>query len=138
MLHLGAKAPQPREMFLDDIFLLRLKLLLHMAMDYLQGFDFSELRRQIVVDNARHVQSESIELGRLVRTGQTDPNGPSSVFMDHYLYRCAYELAILMEVMAKGELLDHQRKKALRERFEVLRDIQNSAQFAQQFPGFAN
>lgn len=138
MLHLGTKATQPREMILDDIFLLRLKLLLHMVKDYLRGCEFSDLRRQIVADNARHVQIESIELGRLDDAGSMDLVGRSSIFIDHYLYRCANELAMLMELMAKGESLDGHRKKALLERFEAIRHIRNTSNFGELFPGFAN
>jgi len=138
MLNLGAKAPQPREMILDDIFLLRLKLLLHMTKDYLEGRDFSDLRRQIVVDNARHIQIESIELGHLDKAGMTDLNEPSSIFIDHCLYRCANDLAVLMELMAKGAPFDHQRHKTVQERFEAIRHIQKTAHFAELFPGFVN
>lgn len=138
MFNLGAKAPRQREMILDDIFLLRLKLLLCMTQDYLEGRDFSDLRRQIVVDNARHIQIESIELGHLDKVEMTDLNGSSSIFIDHCLYRCANDLAVLMEIMAKGEPLDHQRHKTLQERFEAIRHIQKTAHFAELFPGLVN
>ncbi len=138
MLHLGTKAPQPREMILDDIFVLRLKLLLRMTQDYLEGRDFSDLRRQIVVDNARHIQIESIELGHLDQAGTTDLNAPSSIFIDHCLYRCAYDLAALMELMAQGESLDPQGHKTIQERFEAIRHIQNTMHCAELFPGLVN
>ena len=138
MLNIGAKAPQPREMILDDIFLLRLKLLLRMTKDYLEGRDFSDLRRQIVMDNARHIQIESIELGHFDKADMTDLNGTSSIFIDHCLYRCANDLAVLMEIMARGEPLDHQRHKTVRERFEAIRHIQKTVHFAELFPRFVN
>jgi len=125
-------------MILDDIFLLRLKLLLRMTQDYLEGRHFSDLRRQIVMDNARHIQIESIELGHLDNNGMTDLNASSSIFIDHCFYRCANDLAVLMELMAKGEPLDHQRRATMQERFEAIQHIQKTVSFAELFPGFVN
>ena len=109
-----------------------------MAKDFLDGREFSDLRRQIVADNARHVQIETMELGRMDSTDGCEPIGQYSVFIDHYFYRCVYELAMLMALMAKGESLDRQREKALLERFEAVRQIQNSMHFGDLFPAFAN
>ena len=138
MLHLGAKAPHPREMILDDIYLLRLKLLLQMAENYLEGRDFSDLRRQIVLETARHIQLESIELGCLDKTAETDLAGQSSVLIDDCFYRSANELAALMEMIAKGQLLDDRDNKTLQEKFEAIRHIQNTGYFADQLPGYSD
>jgi hypothetical protein len=135
MLQLGTKASQPREMILDDIYLLRLKLLLHMAKDCLEGRDFSDLRRQIVLENARHIQIESIELGCLDNTEETVLNGQSSVLIDCCFYRSARDLAALMELIAKGQLADNRIKNALQENFEAIRHIQNTMYFSGQLPG---
>jgi hypothetical protein len=138
MLHLGAKAPHPREMILDDIYLLRLKLLLQMAENYLDGLYFSDLRRQIVLETARHIQLESIELGCLDKTAETDLAGQSSVLIDDCFYRSANELAALMEMIAKGQLLDDRDNKTLQEKFEAIRNIQNTGYFADQLPGYSD
>ena len=137
MLHLGAKAHPPREMILDDIYLLRLKLLLQMAKNYLEGRDFSDLRRQIVLETARHIQLESIELGCLDKTAETDLAGQSSVLIDDCFYRSANELAALMEMIAKGQLLDNRGKRTLQEKFEAIRHIQNTVYFTEQLPGYS-
>jgi len=138
MLHLGAKAPHPREMILDDIYLLRLKLLLHMTTDYFEGRDFSDLRRQIVLETARHIQIESIELGCLDKTAETDLTGPSSVFIDDCFYKSANDLAALMEMIAKGQLLDNRANGTLQEKFEAIRHIQNTVNFSEQLPVFTD
>jgi hypothetical protein len=138
MLRLGAKAAHPREMILDDIYLLRLKLLLQMAENYFDGLYFSDLRRQIVLETARHIQLESIELGGLDKTTEADLAGQSSVFIDDCFYRSANEFAALMEMIAKGQLLDDRDNKTLQEKFEAIRHIQNTGYFADQLPGYSD
>jgi hypothetical protein len=136
MLHLGAKALQSREMILDDIYLLRLNLLLHMTEDYFAGRDFSDLRRQIVLQNAHHIRIESVELGGcLDKIEETDQTGKANVLIDQCFYRSAGELAALMELIAKGQPLEDGHKNAMQEKVDAIRHIQNSVFFTEQLAG---
>ena len=66
MLRLGSSHALTREMDLDDIFLARLKLLIVMGRAFLNGYPLGEHRRQAMLENARHIETESIDLGGLV------------------------------------------------------------------------
>lgn len=138
MFYYGAKSIQIREMNLDDIFLLRLKLLLRMTKDYLDGCTFSPLRRQAMYKNAGHIETESVALGRLNKFPEIDLSGQSSIFIDDYFYRSANELATLIKLIAKGDSLDDRQKSALRENFEAISNIQRTRHFAEHFPVLAN
>ncbi len=126
MLLLGNKKECPREMILDDIYLLRLKLLLFMAEDYFQGREFSDLRREIVRENAKHVQIESIDLGCLDLVDETEPGWQAGFGTDRDFYRSVRDLATLMEKIAEGQLLDKQLNNELLYKFDTIRHLQNA------------
>jgi hypothetical protein len=138
MICLGAKASQPRAVFLDDIYFLRVNLLLRMVNDYIDGRGFSRLQRHVVLANARHIKLESIALGRLDQAGKAIPETGLSIFVDHCFYQCAYELAELMEMVAKDQRLDDQRQSDLQEKYKAIRHIQRTVSFTELFPGYIN
>ena len=138
MICLGAKAPETREMFLDDIYFLRLSLLFRMIEDYIDGRRLTRLRRQIVLDNARHIKSESIALGGLDRVAKADLEAGLSIFVDYCFYQCACDLAELMEMVAQGQELDGCRQQTLQEKYKAIRHIQRMVHFNDLFSGFAN
>lgn len=125
MLLLGKRELFPREMILDDIYLLRLKLLLHMVEDYFEGLELSELRRQIVWENARHVQIESVDLGCLNWVSDDQDQQPAGS-NDHVFYRSISELAALMKKIAEGQRPNKHLDDELRHNFKTIRNIQNS------------
>ncbi len=121
MLRLGTQAQQAREMDLDDIFLFRLKLLLYMAADCLEGCEFSDLRRQIMLDNACHIESESIELGCLGKDHRPDLYAKSGALSDQFFYRCVNELAVLIKSIATGSIMEERLKVALQKKMEAIK-----------------
>lgn len=127
MLLLGTKQNFPREMILDDIYLLRLKLLLWMVEDFFKGRQFSELRRRIVWENAKHVQVESIDLGHLDRMVMPDQDCQPDIANDQVFFQSANDLAGLMKRIAEGHLPDKQLKDQLFQKFETLRSLQNNS-----------
>lgn len=120
MLRLGAEPPQNREMDLDDIFLARLKLLIIMAKAYLEGCPLGQYRRKAILENAEHVEAESIELGGL--TGNVRPleNPGNSMAFDHVFYQRVKLLAVILKAVAKGYPMGFHRKKALAENLEMV------------------
>ncbi len=70
MIRLGSISPDMHEMFIDDVFLARLKLLIIMAKAYLHGYPLGHYRRNAITSNAQIIESEAIDLGDLDTQGQ--------------------------------------------------------------------
>jgi hypothetical protein len=62
-------------MDLDDIFNARLRLLIIMAKAYLEGCSLGKQRCRAMLENARHIESESIDLGGLIAGFAYDHGG---------------------------------------------------------------
>ncbi|MBR9980028.1 MAG: hypothetical protein KFF50_03275 [Desulfatitalea sp.] len=120
MLRLGSTSPDTREMDLDDIFLARLKLLLIMAKAYLKGWPMGEHRSQAMLENARHVESESIDLGRLMNAINHDGATPEPNEYDYLFYQRVKLLAIMVKAVAKGYPMGEQRKAAMQENLDMI------------------
>ncbi|OQY05665.1 MAG: hypothetical protein B6I22_07105 [Desulfobacteraceae bacterium 4572_123] len=65
MIRLGSIPPDMHEMFIDDIFLARLKLLIVMGKAYLHGYPLGHYRHKAITSNALLIKSEAIDLGNL-------------------------------------------------------------------------
>lgn len=120
MLRLGSKPPQTREMDLDDIFLSRLKLLVIMGKSYIKGCPCGRHRRRAMLENARHIESESIDLGGLV-TGSSQTN-PTWGFMefDHIFFQRVKLLAVMIKAIGKGFPMGEHRKQAMQENIDII------------------
>jgi hypothetical protein len=121
MLRLGSSHTHTREMDLDDIFLSRLKLLIIMGKAYLNGFPLGECRRQAMLENARHIEMESIDLGGLI--GPSCPNGSASTGImkfDHVFFQRAKLLAVMIKAVAKGFPMGEHRKNAMQENLDII------------------
>jgi hypothetical protein len=120
MLRLGCPPPKTREMDLDDIYFSRLKLLIIMAKAFINGYPLGEPRRQAILENARHVETESIDLGNLIiaRPWQSSADFQSEV--DHVFYQRVKLLAVMMKAVAKGFPMGDNRKKAMCENLEII------------------
>lgn len=122
MLRLGSSHSYTREMDLDDIFLARLKLLIVMGRAYLKGYPLGEHRRQAMLENARHIETESIDLGGLV----SDPpflNSPSQggkMEFDHVFFQRVKLLAVMVKSVAKGFPMGEHRKNAMHENLDII------------------
>lgn len=125
MLRLGAPANETREMDLDDIFAARLRLLILMAKAYIEGCPLGDYRRQAMLENANHIESESIDLGSLPATAPPDgsPNDTpidGSIETDHVFYQRVKLLAVMIKAVAKGFPMGEHRKNAMRENIELI------------------
>jgi len=65
VIRLGSIPPDMHEMFIDDIFLARLKLLIIMVKAYLHGYPLGRYRRNAITSNAQIIESEAVDLGDL-------------------------------------------------------------------------
>ncbi len=120
MLRLGAEPPDNREMDLDDIFLARLKLLIIMAKAYLEGCPLGQYRRKAILENAEHIESESIELGGLGANFRQLENPGKAMAFDHVFYQRVKLLAVILKAVAKGYPMGFHRKKALADNLEMV------------------
>ncbi len=120
MLRLGSAPPETREMDLDDIFILRLQLLVIMAKAYLDGCPLGEHRRQAMFENAHHVEVESIDLGGLIIGFPYQYQTSGVMEVDHVFYQRAKLLAVMVKAVAKGFPMGDHRKTAMQENLDII------------------
>lgn len=120
MLRLGSKPTQLREMDIDDILLSRLKLLVIMGKSYIEGCPCGRHRRSAMLENARHIESASIDLGQL-DTGPPHPNPKwGSLEVDHIFLQRVKLLAVMIKAIGKGFPMGEHRKQAMRENIDII------------------
>ena len=124
MFYNGTAPSQAREMTLDDIFALRLDLLLITAQDFLAGSKMSSLQRRVTLQNGRYIQTESMALGHLYPQTRDVGNPHASIFIDQYFYGCAHQLAGLMVYAARAGSLRSSQRRSLREMVAAMELIQ--------------
>ncbi len=120
MLRFGSPPPEAREMDIDDIFDARLRLLLIMAKAYLDGCPVGEFRRQAMLENARHVESECVDIGGLTAGFTAEEVPAASGGLDVVFYQRVKLLAVMIKAVAKGFPMGEQRKTAMRENLEII------------------
>jgi hypothetical protein len=120
MLRLGSPQACSREMDLDDIFLSRLKLLIIMGKAYLDGFPLGEHRRKAMLENAQHVESESIDLGGLLSPIPNLHRQVADTDFDHVFYQRVKLLAVMIKAIANGYPMGEHRRSALKENIEMV------------------
>ncbi len=124
MLRLGSSYEQTREMDLDDIFLSRLKLLVVMGKAYLNGFPLGEYRRQAMLENARHIETESIDLGGLIDVPNVNASTSTGTMeLDHVFFQRAKLLAVMIKAVAKGFPMGEHRKNAMQENLDIISQV---------------
>ncbi len=130
MLRLGSPQSCSREMDLDDIFLSRLKLLIIMGKAFLDGVPLGDYRRKAMLENANHVESESIELGGLVSPVPQRhlESGESNV--DHVYYQRIKLLAVMIKAVANGYPMGEHRRSAMRENIDMITEHINGLQLS--------
>jgi len=120
MLRLGSPAPEAREMDIDDIFAARLRLLVIMGKAYLDGCPVGEFRRQAMLENAQHVESECVDLGGLVAGFGSEEVVLPSDDVAHLFYQRAKLLAVMIKAVAKGFPMGEHRRTAMRENLAII------------------
>lgn len=120
MLRFGAEPPDNREMDLDDIFIARLKLLIIMAKAYLEDCPLGQYRRKAILENAEHIEAESVELGGLAANFRRPEKPGRTMAFDHVFYQRVKLLAVILKAVANGHPMGLHRKKALAENLEII------------------
>ncbi len=120
MLRLGSEPAHTREMDLDDIFFARLNLLIIMGKSYLKGSPLGEHRRKAMLENARHIESESIDIGGLaIDRAQLKPSAGVMSY-DHVFYQRVKLLAVMIKALGKGFPMGEHRENAMNENIEAI------------------
>lgn len=107
-------------MDLDDIFFARLKLMIIMAKAYLKGYPMGDYRRRAMLENARHVESESIDIGGLGDRIPQQPQSDANAAYDHLFYQRVKLLAVMVKAAAKGFPIGDHRKTAMEENIDII------------------
>lgn len=120
MIRLGSPSTDTREMDLDDIFFLRLKLMTIMVKTYLDGCPLGECRRKAMLENASHVEKEAEALGRHIEKFHTGNFETGRTEYDQVFYQRVKLLALMAKAAAKGFPLGLHRRKAIQENLEAV------------------
>lgn len=99
----------------DDIFLMRLKLLLIMCGAYLRGEPVGEGRKAAIIANARHVAAGTVDWGGLVENFRSAASGNGPDQMDAVFFQRVKLLALMATAFARGQPMGYFRKKAIEE-----------------------
>jgi hypothetical protein len=120
MLRLGTPPSDSREMDLDDIFVSRLKLLLLMGKAFIDGWPLGEHRRQAMLENAQHLETESIDIGGLAAAPPFQHASSGPMNFDHVFYQRVKLLAVMIKAIAKGYPMGEHRKTALIDNMDII------------------
>ncbi len=120
MLRLGAASDRTRDMVPDDIFLSRVQLMIIMVKAYLDGCHLGEQRRLAMLENARRVETASIEMGGLITSKRSCQSGAEKTAYDHLFYRRVKLLALMVKAAAKGFTISGCRKKTMKTNLNII------------------
>jgi hypothetical protein len=122
MVRFGPVAREMKSMSNEDIFSLRLKLLVIMAKAYLKDCPIGKYRKQAIIENARFVFYQSLKLSSEMPAiknddPETQPGTASSDDMhDEYIFNQRIQLlAVMAKALAEGRLKGQFRKNALQD-----------------------
>jgi hypothetical protein len=131
MLRFGAGSSDMRKILKDDIFLLRLKLLIIMCKAYLKNYPMGKYRKKAIIENARSVfellppiSSEYAERYGDIFNFQTytESKGEKNLYFDVFQQR-VHLLAVMAKALAEGSPMGHFKKKALKDNMDSICEI---------------
>jgi hypothetical protein len=91
-----------------------------MGKAYIEGLPLGNLRRQAMLENALHVETESIDLGGLAADGPFQHSSSGSMKFDHVFYQRVKLLTVMIKAIAKGYPIGEHRKIALIETMDMI------------------
>jgi hypothetical protein len=119
MLRLGAASEDACEMDLDHIYLSRLKLLIVMTRSYLEGYPLGGVRQTAMVDNARYIAAESVDLEALIPIREQN-GADTDMGFDHVFYQRVKLLAAMAKTIGMDYPMGDHRRKALADNLEAV------------------
>lgn len=109
----GADPEDMRGTDSDDIFLLRLRLLLVMSYAYLEGYPLGKYREKALVENAHQVANGVVDWGGRIINFRTF-HEIGNVSLDHLFYQRVKLLSVMIKGIAEGNPMGPFRDRALR------------------------
>lgn len=91
-----------------------------MGKSYLDGLPLGEQRRQAMLNNANHIESESVDLGGLSTEANFYVPSTGAMEFDHVFYQRVKLLSIMVKTIAKGFPMGKHRKLALQENLDII------------------
>jgi len=128
MLRFGAGSSDMRKILNDDIFLLRLKLLIIMCKAYLNNYPMGKYRKKTIIENARSVfdllsqiSSEYAERYGHIFNLQTyaESKGEKNLYFDVFQQR-VHLLTVMAKALAEGHPMGCFREKALKDNISAI------------------
>ena len=123
MIRRGAPAHQMHPVVDEEIFFLRLKLLIIMAKGYLKGYPLGDWRKTAVNENARAVFY--LSLHRIAQLDQAPGDGQVTLAagLPRLFYQRAQLLAVMVSSFAMGNSVEAYRRQALTENIHHICDF---------------
>jgi len=91
-----------------------------MGKSFLEGHPLGEHRRKAMLENARHVESESIDLGGLISDQPQIQHFSNDMEFDHVFFQRVKLLAVMIKAVGKGFPMGEHRKNAMRENIDII------------------
>lgn len=113
MIRYGAAAKEMRSMADEDIFFLRLQMLIIMAKGYLKGYPIGERRKTAISENARFIFYQSLHYANRSVSVRVDKDGQSNDRFTHLFCQRVQLLAVMATSFASGHQLERFRRQAL-------------------------
>lgn len=91
-----------------------------MGKSYIEGLPLGECRRQAMLDNANHIESESMDLGRVVSETPHPDASVGTMNFDHLFFQRVKLLAVMVKAIANGFPMGEHRKTALKDNLDIV------------------
>lgn len=91
-----------------------------MGKSYIEGLPLGDQRCQAMLNNANHIELESVELGGLVSDSDLSSPSVGTMEFDHVFYQRVKLLSVMIKAIAKGFPMGDHRKNALQENLDII------------------
>ncbi|MBW2575396.1 MAG: hypothetical protein JRC88_07910 [Deltaproteobacteria bacterium] len=126
---LGPTSGETKAMFVNDIFLSRLKLLIIMAKAYLKNYPIGKYRKSAVIENTHHVfyhslqlVSETFSFENHESESQSGITSEIEIEEERVFHQRAQLLAVMVKAGVENRLTEDFRKKALQDNLDRICD----------------
>lgn len=120
MLRLGENPCTSADFCVQDLSILRLKLLILMACAFLDGCPFGHHRRQTVIRNADRVARDFADGLFFSDSGPTDHDPLHHLAMDHIFHQRVRLMAVMAKSFAQGNPVGYHRRATMKNNIDYL------------------
>ena len=113
MIRFGAPAREMRSMTDEDIFFLRLQMMIVMVKAYLKGYPLGERRKEAIIENSRHIFYQSLHCTSRSISVLGDKEGRSDDQFIHLFCQRVQLLSVMATSFASGHPMGSYRRQAV-------------------------